>query len=374
MSIRAYLLTSSALASAGALFIAAAGIDAQAQPAPAVSDTNFRIDGFGGYANGNTGVRHYGDGLGGATADLTMPIGDQFGLQVDGMAGDWGGSAFYSVGGHLFWRDPDRGSFGAYGSWTRMDRGGWPFLPRSSGVSSANAGGEGELYWDAITLRGLVGWEGAGIPGHVYTMEDISWYADPNLKFSAGHRYLGANHAAALGAEWLTGGDVLGGGLSVFAEGRIGSRAFSGVWGGLRLYFGQSETLIDKQRRDDPVDALPDNLFAIQSFVGKLDKANKDKECGGSSCSTSGTPSDVRLKRDIVLLKRLMNGIGVYRYRYHWSNTLYVGVMAQEVAKIVPSAVARGDDGHLSVDYARLGMRLLTWSEWLRIAPEHRAA
>ena len=76
------------------------------------------------------------------------------------------------------------------------------------------------------------------------------------------------------------------------------------------------------------------------------------------------TPSDIRLKRDIVLLDRLPNGIGLYRYRYIWSDQVYVGVMAQEVAQIVPDAVVRGADGFLRVNYARLGMRLLTWDEW----------
>jgi hypothetical protein len=77
------------------------------------------------------------------------------------------------------------------------------------------------------------------------------------------------------------------------------------------------------------------------------------------------TPSDVRLKRDIVLLDRLANGIGLYRYRYLWSDQVYVGVMAQEVAQIVPEAVMRGADGFLRVNYARLGMRLLTWDQWV---------
>jgi polysaccharide export outer membrane protein len=75
-------------------------------------------------------------------------------------------------------------------------------------------------------------------------------------------------------------------------------------------------------------------------------------------------PSDIRLKRDIVLLDRLPNGIGLYRYRYVWSDQVYVGVMAQEVARISPGAVVHGTDGFLRVNYARLGMRLLTWDEW----------
>ncbi len=82
---------------------------------------------------------------------------------------------------------------------------------------------------------------------------------------------------------------------------------------------------------------------------------------------TYGPPvaiSDIRLKRDIALLSRLDNGLGLYRYRYLWSDQVYVGVMAQEVEKVMPEAVARGADGYLRVDYQRLGLRLMTWQEW----------
>ncbi len=76
------------------------------------------------------------------------------------------------------------------------------------------------------------------------------------------------------------------------------------------------------------------------------------------------TPSDRRLKRDIALVSRLDNGLGLYRYRYQWSDQVYVGVMAQEVQKVIPSAVARTATGFLSVDYRQLGLQLMTWQEW----------
>ena len=75
--------------------------------------------------------------------------------------------------------------------------------------------------------------------------------------------------------------------------------------------------------------------------------------------------SDIRLKRDVALLARLPNGIGLYRYRYTWDDQVYVGVIAQEVAAIVPDAVVRGSDGFARVDYARLGLRLQTWDQWI---------
>jgi hypothetical protein len=76
-------------------------------------------------------------------------------------------------------------------------------------------------------------------------------------------------------------------------------------------------------------------------------------------------PSDARLKRDIVLIARLDDGLGLYYYRYLWSDTVYVGVMAQEVALIHPDAIVRDAlDDYLRVDYGRLGLKLMTLKEW----------
>jgi hypothetical protein len=84
--------------------------------------------------------------------------------------------------------------------------------------------------------------------------------------------------------------------------------------------------------------------------------------------------SDIRLKRDIELLERRADGIGLYRYRYLWSDTEYVGVMAQEVEKAVPDAVVRGADGFLRVRYDRLGLAMVTWNDWQARQGGHIAA
>jgi outer membrane immunogenic protein len=70
--------------------------------------------------------------------------------------------------------------------------------------------------------------------------------------------------------------------------------------------------------------------------------------------------SDIRLKRDIALVGHRGDGLGLYRFKYLWSDNLYVGVMAQEVALLYPEAVARDPlSGYLSVDYRRLGLTLI---------------
>ncbi len=78
-----------------------------------------------------------------------------------------------------------------------------------------------------------------------------------------------------------------------------------------------------------------------------------------------GHHSDIRLKHDIVMLGRLDNGLGFYRFSYNGSDKAYVGVMAQEVQAVMPEAVVRGRDGYLLVYYERLGLRIQTWNEWV---------
>jgi hypothetical protein len=69
-------------------------------------------------------------------------------------------------------------------------------------------------------------------------------------------------------------------------------------------------------------------------------------------------PSDMRLKRDIGLLARRGDGLGLYSFKYVWSENVYVGVMAQEVALLYPDAVLRDDlTGYMAVNYTRLGLQ-----------------
>ena len=78
-----------------------------------------------------------------------------------------------------------------------------------------------------------------------------------------------------------------------------------------------------------------------------------------------GRRSDMRLKHDIVLLGRIDDGLGFYRFTYNGGHTAYVGVMAQEVQSLVPEAVMRGRDGYLRVFYDKLGLTFQTYDAWI---------
>jgi hypothetical protein len=86
---------------------------------------------------------------------------------------------------------------------------------------------------------------------------------------------------------------------------------------------------------------------------------------GGGGRGGGGRRSDMRLKHDIVLLGRLDDGLGYYRFVYNGGHTTYVGVMAQEVEAVAPEAVTRGPDGYLRVSYELIGLPFETYQQWV---------
>ena len=61
--------------------------------------------------------------------------------------------------------------------------------------------------------------------------------------------------------------------------------------------------------------------------------------------------SDRRLKRDIVKVGTLANGINIYKYRMVGASIPELGVLAQEVQNVMPEAVRADSNGFLKVNY-----------------------
>lgn len=78
----------------------------------------------------------------------------------------------------------------------------------------------------------------------------------------------------------------------------------------------------------------------------------------GSIASTIGGIasifSDRRLKRNVELVSREADGLGIYLCRYVWSRTRRLMVMADEVAKLRPWALGRRQAGFATVNYGAL--------------------
>jgi hypothetical protein len=227
------------------------------QNLPAVDGVNGKIDGFGGEASHHTFY--------GSSGSLSVPLGQQFGVQVDGLAGSFRGDFLGGAGIHAFWRNPAQGLFGFYADYSHWDRFG--------GVNAHHFGAEGAAYIGRATIEGIVGVESGstatGIIGaftetidiktRFFDKVDLAYYFTDNMKAYIGHRYLGGKNLLALGGEWAVPTPVSTTMATVFAEGRVGNSDSSSVWAGLRFYFGQrAKSLIRRHREDDPVNGLGD--------------------------------------------------------------------------------------------------------------------
>ncbi len=78
-------------------------------------------------------------------------------------------------------------------------------------------------------------------------------------------------------------------------------------------------------------------------------------------------PSDLRLKKDIHYLKTTTSGLKLYTFKYIWSNTVYVGVIAQDIIKTHPNAITIDINGYYLVNYKLLGINMCTYNDWLKI-------
>ena len=63
--------------------------------------------------------------------------------------------------------------------------------------------------------------------------------------------------------------------------------------------------------------------------------------------------SDERVKEDKRKIGETNDGLGIYSYRMKGSPQTEIGLMAQEVKKKKPSAVRKGQDGLLRVNYEK---------------------
>ncbi|MGJ8531378.1 MAG: hypothetical protein ACSHYC_04290 [Alphaproteobacteria bacterium] len=262
---RSLFLATTALAGGCLLSSAAQAADLyiEGQPAlptvlPAVSGLNGKISIEGGALDE--------EGFAALKGSVSLPIGQQFGIQLDGSVGILDEDFVGGVGGHLFWRDPTRALLGIYGSYTAVE---------AFDGEIARLGVEGEYYWNQFTLKGVIGAEFIDIDPPVdydetnlFAFSDLSYYASDNLELSVGHRYTGEKHALALGVEYQLSQQIFASGVSLFAEGRIGEDEYQGAWAGMRMYLGDDKSLIRRHREDDPTDWEEDNLFGVLNASG----------------------------------------------------------------------------------------------------------
>ena len=79
----------------------------------------------------------------------------------------------------------------------------------------------------------------------------------------------------------------------------------------------------------------------------------------------------MRLKRDINHITTREDGLKLYSFRYLWNQTFRVSLMAQDLlaSDVGREAVIETGDGSYAVDYARLGLRMVTLETWRAQGP-----
>ena len=71
-----------------------------------------------------------------------------------------------------------------------------------------------------------------------------------------------------------------------------------------------------------------------------------------------GQYSYIRLKTDIHRVGTTVMNLPLYSFQYRNKAGTYLGVMAQDVLKVEPSAVSIGANGYYLVDYGKLGIAM----------------
>ena len=106
----------------------------------------------------------------------------------------------------------------------------------------------------------------------------------------------------------------------------------------------------------------PPPIFAGAQQQGQFDQGTYRGQVGayGARMAALGqaASSDKRLKKNIKYKSKSKSGLNVYEFEYNWSPQKYIGVMAQEVKKVKPSAVSENIFGHMMVDYSQLDINM----------------
>jgi hypothetical protein len=248
----------------------------QSSTKPAVDGVNGKLDVFGGAGQSNAlSVSSIGglspfvanptanwNGIGGAIGTVTVPIGHQFGAQIDLGSGAFGNRANGSAAGHLFWRDPDKGLIGVYASGI--------YSTRAGGSTMWNTAGEFEKFIGNWTGKALVGVQGFGFntaytpffgesynlsqPDRFFDKVSISYYPIDDLALTIGHIYSkntnGINGEIEYIMPQFRGGEVA---PAVYVTATYGWNNSSNIMAGLKVYFGNHDkSLIRRHREDDP--------------------------------------------------------------------------------------------------------------------------
>lgn len=110
----------------------------------------------------------------------------------------------------------------------------------------------------------------------------------------------------------------------------------------------EAPVIVEETRTSSGGVAIPLLLLAL-AVIAIADSSSAGGVVGGS---------DERLKTDIRQVGVTAHDLPLYRFSYIGVDGTYEGVMAQDVAKVMPGAVKPFAHGFLAVDYGMLGIEM----------------
>jgi hypothetical protein len=154
---------------------------------------------------------------------------------------------------------------------------------------------------------------------------------------------LGENAAAGLGNNAVTTGANIGNNIVGAGNGQAAAYLQGG------------------QAIGNAANSVPNSLLT-QQLIGGIygNNAGGGASAGGpgvfdQEAFSSGLPwSDIRLKENIISIGS-ENGFPIYSFNYKWHPQTYIGVMAQDILKLLPEAVRKIGE-YFAVDYEKLGV------------------
>jgi hypothetical protein len=228
----AFLSRKISLRKASALGMAIVMGGAMAVPAgadPAVSKTNFGFIARGGSIGGEEKFD--------AGGKVTFPFAENFGAQLELGAGN---DEYFGAGLQLFWRNPNDGLIGVFAS-----------HENELGLELDRFGAMGEVYIDRITLSTKVGLQSGDVASDIFGSLEVAYYASDALKLRLLGDFTPEVSTVTAGIEWRPALEVAPN-LSVFADLSQSDRDQSSVMVGMTLHFGDSTSLMDRDRKEDP--------------------------------------------------------------------------------------------------------------------------
>lgn len=249
-----------------------------AAAAEAVSGPNGKLDFSAGNLDGWDGKTASGSAAGQLTNDI--------GWQGDALWSRIGGQDFYGLGGHVFWRDPERALVGITGSGIQRD-----------GVDSYQLGLEGEYYFPRVTFLAGAGYANVKYDQPVpfidsnakgaYITAQVRYYLMDDLALSVGGLHALDNSLGMATVEYQT--PVTG--LSLFATAAKGDNDYDHAMLGIRYYIGKSKSLMARHRTDDPDNSATTNLWILGTYGAEYNKKMKTYIESMGSGSTGSSES-----------------------------------------------------------------------------------